>query len=114
MGGSDRSDTKQRVIPRLKEVEKEDHDKELEFVDLGGKESEKERIKRIQDTNVSFTDFLKLCVDVETLKLFIGILLLIFIGTFIASILYIGFVYKFDAKTWTFYFPTHPYVKTEL
>jgi len=111
MGGMEKG--RQRGIPRLKEAPMDE--KELEFVDLGGKETEEERVRRIKDTKVTFHQFLQ-CIDFQMLRFFASILLFIVAGVFVVTVFYLSIIYTFKFAMWDFYFPKQPYdqMKTEL
>merc|ERR1712037_716451 len=102
MGGVEKA--RQRGIPRLKEAPMEE--RELEIVDLGGKETSEERVKRIKETSVTFKQFVQ-CIDLQMLRVFASLLLFMIGG---------GVVYTFKFAMWEFYFPKQPFdqMKTEL
>ena len=100
-------------IVRLKEAPMEE--RELEIVDLGGKETSEERVKRIKETRVTFQQFLQ-CIDFQMLRFFAAILLFIIGGVVVVTIFYLLIIYTFKFAMWDFYFPKQPYdqMKTEL
>ena len=105
-------------VPRLREVPPQNEDdQELEIVDLGGKaETTEHRMKRIQETKVSFADFFTQCLDYDVLKTAFGIVFFMFSCTCVLTVIYLIVIYNMDAKNWTLYFPKAPYdaTKSEL
>ena len=102
-----------RIFCRLKEAPMEE--RELEIVDLGGKETSEERVKRIKETRVTFQQFLQ-CIDFQMLRFFAGMLLFIIAGVIVVTFFYLIIIYTFKFAMWDFYFPKQPFdqMKTEL
>merc|ERR1712203_923676 len=111
MGGVEKA--RQRGIPRLKEAPMEE--RELEIVDLGGKETSEERVKRIKETSVTFQQFIQ-CIDFQMLRFFVTLLLLIIGGVIVVTFFCLLIIYTFKFAMWEFYFPKKPFdqMKTEL
>ena len=101
------------VLCRLKEAPMEE--RELEIVDLGGKETSEERVKRIKETSVTFKQFVQ-CIDLQMLRVFASLLLFMIGGGVVVTFFYLLIIYTFKFAMWEFYFPKQPFdqMKTEL
>merc|ERR1712130_789560 len=111
MGGVEKA--RQRGIPRLKEAPMEE--RELEIVDLGGKETSEERVRRIKETTVTLNQFVQ-CIDFQMLRFFASLLLFMIAGVVVVTFFYLLIIYTFKFAMWEFYFPKQPFdqMKTEL
>ena len=125
MGGVEKA--RQRGIPRyllsnlifrtffrrLKEAPMEE--RELEIVDLGGKETSEERVRRIKETSVTLNQFVQ-CIDFQMLRFFASLLLFMIAGVVVVTFFYLLIIYTFKFAMWEFYFPKQPFdqMKTEL
>lgn len=70
-------------------------------------ETEEERVARIGQVSVSFTDFVFKCIDYDMLKLFLGSMIGFFCLVLIVTIIYLIFCFFFFERQWELYFPSH-------
>lgn len=109
MGHSDNEkdcDLKHRIIPKLT-PDKSDKKKDSKSVDeVTKQETPEERIARINNVQISFSDFFVKCLDHEMLKLFFGSLFAFFMLVGFATVVYLIFIYFFQPRLWNIYFPS--------
>ena len=70
------------------------------------KETEEERVARIGQVSVSFTDFVFKCIDYDMLKMFVGSMIGFFCLVLIVTIIYLIFCFFFYERQWELYFPS--------
>ena len=100
MAGKEKSSTRQRTTPKLKEM-KVVNKNTLDIIE----ESTEERMRRIESTKVSLFAFFSQCVDYRMLKIFCSLLLFLLTSVVVATLVYLGAVYVWHGDTWTYYFP---------
>lgn len=102
MGATDNKsgEEKQRLIPKLT-ADNQNGDS-VPVV----KETESERLARINKVEVTFSDFFVKCLDHEMLKLTAGSLFCFFFVVGLVTCFYLFFIYLFKESMWQVYFPT--------
>lgn len=104
-GHSDKESTvKYRNLPKLT-PEKPEKEGKQDVTEPPKQETPEERMERISNVQISFSDFFIKCVDHQMLKLFFLSLIFFFFAVGMVTCLYLVFIYFFHAKMWYFYFP---------
>jgi len=99
---------KHRIIPKLT-AQKENGTGNTE--DETKKETTEERLARISNVKISFSDFFVKCIDHEMLKLFFGLLLAFLILVGLCTCMYLVFIFFFKPSMWNLYFPSEEFNK---
>jgi len=111
---------KHRIIPKLtadkadKKRSKEAATTKQESADQPTKkkqETPEERLERISNTQITFSDFFLKCLDHEMLKLFFVTLFLFFCAVGVLTCIYLAFIYFFKYAIWQMYFPTEEMIQ---
>lgn len=108
MGSSEERDCnmKHRNIPKLSP--EKDSKSEKDGVKA---ETEEERIARISNVQITFSDFFVKCIDHDMLKLFFGALIFFFFFVGVITMIYLVIIYFFRQSMWNYYFPSEEFHK---